>query len=99
MKQIIIINIEGSSDKELETIQLELFKQGYRWANDGKKIEKYLSLHNPIVIIDQLIYTMDNNSIKYLSDDLDVRLIRVDSITTYFRHLKIKKIRKNEKFN
>jgi hypothetical protein len=99
MKQkVISINIIGTSDEQLQDIQLELFKQNYSWVSSGKEVRKYVS-DDYIVIIDNIMYTMDKNSIKYYSNDEYVNLINIDNITNYFRHLKIKKIMKNEKFN
>ena len=53
MKKIIIIKICGSSPKELEDIQLELFKNGCKWATTGQVVETYF--HSVLMVV------IDNN--------------------------------------
>ncbi len=92
--KLIIIGIRGSSKEELHNLQTELFKLGYTWSKSGKEYQNIYSFDEPIVLTNNLIYTVKEENIEYLSEDDNVESIRISDIVTYFRFLKLKQLNK-----
>lgn len=95
--KIIAVDISDTNNKEqseqiLHEIQLELFKNGYRWIKNDDNVQRFISNKNYLVLIDKDMYTMSRDSVKYLEKDNKVHFI--DSVVSYFRYLKLKKIRR-----
>ena len=93
--KIIVIQTKGSSKEHLTELQEDLFNNGYKWVHDDKKIQTFYSFE-PIVIIDKIMYTMSYDDIRYLRQEDKVEATYIEDIITYFRMLKLKKL-KNEK--
>jgi len=95
MKKILAVYIKKYSEQELMDIQKELIKNGYEWVSNSS-VQNYIS-GDYIVVINDIMYTMTTDNVKYLSKDFNI--IKINDVSTYFRILKIKKIINNEKFN
>lgn len=97
-KRIIAIDISDGFDKlteqskvVLEELQLKLFDNGYRWVKSVTEVQKFFTSGDRyIVLIDEKMYTMSKESLKYLSKESDVKY--AGSATSYFRYLKLKKL-------
>ena len=95
MNKILAIHILDSNNKKIDVdlikdLQINLFKNGYSWINDGNKVDTYI-FNDYIVIINDNMYTMSLNNINYLSKEEDVEVKIIDSMS-YFRYLKLKKL-------
>ena len=95
---IIVIGIDDDALKyespKMKELQIQLFKQGYEWCNNGTNIQDYVSNDN-IVIISDIIYTMSNENIKYLVEHNNIKVLRIRDILSYYRYLKINKLKSN----
>ncbi len=99
MKELIIaIGIDDDALKyespKMKELQIQLFKQGYRWFNEGDTIRDYVSNDN-IIIISDVIYTMSDDNIKYLIKHGNVKVLRIRDIISYYRYFKINKLKSN----
>lgn len=93
-RKIIVIDINGSSKEETHNLQTELFKLGYIWAKSIKEYQNIYSFVEPFVLTDNLIFTMSEENIEYLSNQYNVESIRINDIKSYFRFLKLKQLNK-----
>jgi hypothetical protein len=76
----------------LKELQLELFSNGYHWIKSYKEIKNFYSNSGYIVIIDNDMYLMTEESVKYLRKNNDIHFD--GTIISYFRYLKLKKLKK-----
>lgn len=97
--KIIVIDLSSGvndtlTDKHkdlLKDLQTELFKNGYKWVNSKVEVQNFYSSRGCIVLIDNTIYKMTEDSIKYLTKDNKVHF--VGNVVSYFRYLKLKKLK------
>ena len=94
--KVIIINIKDGSKESLGELQQDLFNNGYKWAQTNKEIRNFYSFSSEsIIIIDKLMYIMSDDNIQYLLDVENLQLIHISNVTTYFRTMKLKKLKKS----
>lgn len=74
----------------IRELQIELFRNGYRWANNGTEVQNFYSNKEYIVLIGNVMYTMKMDGIKYLKKEHNVHF--AGSALTYSRYLKLKKL-------
>ena len=96
--KIIAIDISFDSNQResekiknvLNELQLELFRNGYRWIKDGKEVQNFYSNRSYLVLINKDMYNMYEDGIKYLKKEHDVHF--AGTAVSYFRYLKLKKL-------
>ena len=78
--------------EEMSNFQIKLFSYGYSWIEDGKKLELFFLSRTPyICLIDNKIYLLSKESLKYLKKDIE--LYNGGDVATFFRRLKFKKLK------
>ena len=75
----------------VKELQLQLFSNGYRWVNNGKEVQNFYGNKEYLVLIDNVMYTMKMDGIKYLKKEHDVHF--AGTVMTYMRYLKLKKLK------
>jgi len=96
--KIIVIDVSFDENRKLSEkfkdtlndLQLELFNNGYRWIKSGKEIKNFYSSRGYLVLIDNDMYSMTEESIRFLKRDNDVH--SAGTAVSYFRYLKLKKL-------
>ena len=96
--KIIAIDISSDTDRELseqskdilKTLQLELFRNGYRWIKNGKEVQNFYSSRGYLVLVDKDMYTMTEDGIRYLKKDNNIHF--AGTALSYLRCLKLKKL-------
>jgi hypothetical protein len=97
--KIIVIDISFDengrlSDKlseVLKELQIELFRNGYRWIKNGKEVQNFYSSRGYLVLIDKDMYTMTEDGIRYMKKDNHIHF--AGTALSYFRYLKLKKLK------
>jgi hypothetical protein len=100
ISKIIAINIKDEPKVKLIEFQKFLFSLGYNWYNNElleKRIDEYMSSTN-IILMDDTMYTMDNEFIQYCQNKKDLYdIIIFDNMISYQRFFKINKIKQKIK--